>query len=93
MAGWAYRSRGWQRVALSLVTAGAMGNLFDRAARGTVTDFLGLHFGIGTPLCSTLRTYGFRLEHAFFWLLHWPKERKTQLFHNGIYRFYVGRRA
>ncbi|HBT69143.1 MAG TPA: signal peptidase II [Agrobacterium sp.] len=54
MAGWAYRSRGWQRVALSLVTAGAMGNLFDRAARGTVTDFLGLHFGDWHPFVFNL---------------------------------------
>src|SRR5690606_17547971 len=49
IAGWAYRSHGWQRVALSLVAAGALGNLLDRAARGSVTDFLGLHFGDWYP--------------------------------------------
>ncbi|OYW61608.1 MAG: signal peptidase II [Rhizobiales bacterium 12-68-15] len=54
MAGWAYRSRGWQRAALSLVTAGAMGNLLDRTARGTVTDFLGLHFGDWHPFVFNL---------------------------------------
>lgn len=45
LTAWAYRSEGWQRVALSLTLAGALGNLIDRTARGSVTDFLGLHFG------------------------------------------------
>jgi signal peptidase II len=34
-----------QRAALSLVLGGAMGNMFDRLARGSVTDFLDLHVG------------------------------------------------
>ncbi len=42
---WAYRSQGWQRAALSVIVAGALSNLIDRTARGSVTDFLGLHFG------------------------------------------------
>ena len=54
IAGWAYRSHGWQRVALSLVAAGALGNLLDRAARGSVTDFLGLHFGDWHPFVFNL---------------------------------------
>jgi signal peptidase II len=44
MAIWAYRSQGWHRAALSLVVAGALANLIDRGARGSVTDFLNLHF-------------------------------------------------
>ena len=45
LAVWAYRSQGWQRAALSVIVAGALSNLIDRTARGSVTDFLGLHFG------------------------------------------------
>ena len=45
MTVWAYRSQGWHRIALSLVVAGALANLIDRGARGSVTDFLNLHFG------------------------------------------------
>lgn len=45
MTVWAYRSQGWHRAALSLVAAGALANLIDRSARGSVTDFLNLHFG------------------------------------------------
>lgn len=45
MTVWAYRSQGWYRIALSLVVAGALANLIDRGARGSVTDFLNLHFG------------------------------------------------
>lgn len=37
---WAIASRGWQRVALALVTAGALGNLLDRLGHCSVTDFL-----------------------------------------------------
>ena len=49
MTGWAYVSQGWQRTALTLIAAGALGNLLDRALRGSVTDFLGLHFGEWYP--------------------------------------------
>ncbi len=45
LVAWAYRSQGWQRAALAVAAAGAVGNLIDRAARGAVTDFLGLHVG------------------------------------------------
>lgn len=45
----AFRSHGWQRASLSVIMAGALGNLIDRAARGSVTDFLGLHFGEWYP--------------------------------------------
>lgn len=45
MTVWAYRSQGWHRAALSLVAAGALANLIDRSTRGSVTDFLNLHFG------------------------------------------------
>lgn len=42
---WTYRLRGWQRLAFSVILAGALSNLIDRSARGAVTDFLGLHIG------------------------------------------------
>ena len=54
MAAWAYRSQGWQRAGLSLVTAGALGNLLDRSARGSVTDFLSLHLGDWNPFVFNL---------------------------------------
>ncbi len=34
-----------QRVALTLVLGGALGNLYDRIMRGSVTDFLDLYLG------------------------------------------------
>ena len=34
-----------QRLALMLILGGALGNLYDRLIRGTVTDFLDLHLG------------------------------------------------
>lgn len=43
---WAIASRRWQRVALALVTAGALGNLLDRLSHGSVTDFLLFHPGV-----------------------------------------------
>lgn len=54
MAVWAYRSQGWQRAALSCVVAGALANLIDRASRGSVTDFLALHFGDWHPFVFNL---------------------------------------
>jgi signal peptidase II len=51
---WAFQSQGWQRAALSLVTAGALANLIDRGARGSVTDFLALHFGDWHPFVFNL---------------------------------------
>ena len=51
---WAFRSQGWERLAALVVAAGALANLIDRAARGAVTDFLGLHFGSWTPFVFNL---------------------------------------
>jgi len=36
---------GWMRTGLALVFGGALGNLWDRLLRGTVTDFLQFFFG------------------------------------------------
>ncbi|MCH3755903.1 signal peptidase II, partial [Campylobacter coli] len=54
LVAWAYRSQGWQRTALAVAAAGAVGNLIDRAARWSVTDFLGLHFGSWHPFVFNL---------------------------------------
>lgn len=54
LAVWAFRSQGWQRAALALALAGALGNLIDRIARGSVTDFLGLHLGNWHPFVFNL---------------------------------------
>jgi signal peptidase II len=54
MAIWGYRSQGWQRAALSFVVAGALANLIDRGFRGSVTDFLALHFGEWHPFVFNL---------------------------------------
>lgn len=54
MAIWGYRSQGWQRAALSFVVAGALANLIDRSSRGSVTDFLALHFGEWHPFVFNL---------------------------------------
>jgi signal peptidase II len=51
---WAYRSQGWEQAALSLIAAGALGNLIDRCIRGSVTDFLGLHLGSWHPFVFNL---------------------------------------
>ncbi|MBW8301863.1 MAG: signal peptidase II [Hydrogenophaga sp.] len=54
MAIWLHRSQGWQRVGLSFILAGAMGNLLDRTARGSVTDFLSLRIGEWEPFVFNL---------------------------------------
>ncbi|WP_071201913.1 signal peptidase II [Agrobacterium vitis] len=54
IAVWLYRSRGWQRVGLSLILSGALGNLLDRTARGSVTDFLSLRIGEWEPFVFNL---------------------------------------
>ena len=51
---YAFRSKRWQRASLAVIVAGAFGNLIDRAARGSVTDFLGLHFGNWYPFVFNL---------------------------------------
>lgn len=50
----AFRSHGWQRTSLSVILAGALGNLIDRAARSSVTDFLVPHLGDWQPFVFNL---------------------------------------
>lgn len=40
------RSERWQACAVSLILAGALGNLIDRLIRGHVIDFLDFHWGM-----------------------------------------------
>lgn len=54
MAVWAYCSKGWQRTGLSIIVSGALPNLIDRITRGSVTDFLGLHFWDWHPFVFNL---------------------------------------
>lgn len=47
---WALRTQDMhERAALSMIVAGAVGNLIDRAVYGAVTDMLDLHFGSWHP--------------------------------------------
>ena len=51
----AWRAKsGIERLAFSLVAAGAWANLIDRAWFGVVTDFLDLHFGSWHPFIFNL---------------------------------------
>ncbi|MEJ7013796.1 signal peptidase II [Sinorhizobium meliloti] len=43
-----------ERLALSFILAGALGNVIDRATRGAVTDYLDLHFGSWHPFVFNL---------------------------------------
>lgn len=52
---WAVRTEEkWERAALSLIVAGAVANLLDRAFFGVVTDYLDLHFGSWHPFVFNL---------------------------------------
>lgn len=42
---WIFRTQGLERMAASLIVAGALANVIDRAAYGVVTDYLDLHIG------------------------------------------------
>lgn len=77
MAVWAYRSHGWQRAALSFVVAGAMANLIDRSGRGSVTDFLGLHFGDWHLFVFNLADVWISLGVAFLLALQIIPTKKT----------------
>lgn len=39
-----YKSRGVEHISCSLILGGALGNMFDRIFRGSVIDFLDLHW-------------------------------------------------
>lgn len=52
---WAFRTQEkTERAALSLIVAGALANVIDRACRGVVTDYLDLHFGSWHPFVFNL---------------------------------------
>ncbi len=52
---WAFRARDkWERIAFSLIVAGALANLVDRALFGMVTDYLALHIGSWHPFVFNL---------------------------------------
>lgn len=52
---WVYKlPHGRERLALSLVIAGALANFLDRAMNGVVTDYLDLHFGGWHPFVFNL---------------------------------------
>ncbi|WP_235919485.1 signal peptidase II [Aureimonas psammosilenae] len=52
---WAYgMPRGRERLALSVIIAGALANFLDRAVNGAVTDYLDLHFGDWHPFVFNL---------------------------------------
>ena len=42
---WMYRSSGWMRAAMTLIAAGAVGNLIDRLRLGYVVDFIDVDIG------------------------------------------------
>lgn len=45
LLGWLLRASSWGRIGLSLMIAGALGNVWDRIADGAVFDFLHVHWG------------------------------------------------
>ncbi|MBW3099262.1 signal peptidase II [Pseudohoeflea coraliihabitans] len=52
---WAYRMpHGGERLALSVIIAGALANFLDRGVNGAVTDYLDLHFGDWHPFVFNL---------------------------------------
>ncbi|MDX3925166.1 MAG: signal peptidase II [Shinella sp.] len=55
LAIWAYRiPHGGERLALSVIIAGALANFLDRAVNSAVTDYLDLHFGDWHPFVFNL---------------------------------------
>lgn len=54
LAVWTYRAHGHERLSLSVILAGALGNVLDRAIYGAVTDYLDLHFGDWHPFIFNL---------------------------------------
>ncbi|CZT38056.1 signal peptidase II [Rhizobium sp. 9140] len=55
LATWAWRiPHARERLALSVIIAGALGNFLNRAVDGAVTDYLDLHFGDWHPFVFNL---------------------------------------
>lgn len=68
---WAFRSRGYERLALSVIVSGALANLIDRTAYGAVTDFLGLHFGGWHPFVFNLADVWISLGVMLLLIAQW----------------------
>ena len=79
MAVWAYRSEGWQRSALSCIVSGALANLIDRGMRGSVTDFLGLHFGDWHPFVFNLADVWINIGVVLLLVVQLRPQRKPAL--------------
>lgn len=55
LAIWVYKMpHGGERLALSVIIAGALANFLDRAVNGAVTDYLDLHLGDWNPFIFNL---------------------------------------
>ena len=71
---WAFRTRGYERLALSAIVSGALANLIDRAAYGAVTDFLGLHFGNWHPFVFNLADVWISGGVVLLLITHWQSD-------------------
>jgi signal peptidase II len=71
-----------QQAALALVMGGATGNLYDRVARGAVTDFIDVHVGVyhwpTFNVADSAITAGALLLAADLWLHRKPRQRGAE---------------
>jgi signal peptidase II len=71
-----------QPVALGLVMGGAIGNLYDRIVRGSVTDFIDVHIGVyhwpTFNVADSAITIGALLLAADLWLQSKPAPRQEE---------------
>lgn len=77
---WAFRSKDkYERGALSLIIAGALANLIDRASRGNVTDYLDLHFGGWNPFVFNLADVWISVGAVLLLVTSWRPSREVQV--------------